>query len=158
MTPEEWDELAEQVLTRGVQNEAEQMLTQQAGSTDNCPPPGFSDESDKEEEQTTVRRSSRQTKNQGLKRYVSPVSNSVKLITCEDDITELNLATLEAYRTRLTTIKTVDSEATPRNKTFGLLERHLFKRRFGATSLDLSKPWNVARKNLEPEKINKKQK
>ena len=26
MTPEEWDELAEQVLTRGVQNEAKQML------------------------------------------------------------------------------------------------------------------------------------
>ena len=153
MTPEEWDDLAEQVLTRGVQNEAEQMLTQQAGSTANCPPPGFSDGPDKEEEQTTVRRSNRQTKNQGPKRYGSPVSHSVKLITCEDDIADLNLAALEAYRTRLATIKTVNSETTPVNKTFDLLERHLFKRRFGATSLDISKSWNAARKNGEPEKI-----
>ena len=100
MTPDEWDDLAEQVLTRGVQNEAEQILTQQAGPTDTCPPPGFSDESDREEEQTTARRSNRQTKNQGPKRYGSPVSHSVKLISCEDDITDLNLAALEAHRTR----------------------------------------------------------
>ena len=94
MTPEKWDDLAEQVLTRGVQNKAEQILTQKAGSTAICPPPGFSDESDKEEEQTTVRRSNRQTKNQVPKRYGSPVSHSVKLITCKDDITDLNLAAL----------------------------------------------------------------
>ena len=30
MTPEEWDDLAEQVLTRGVQNEAEQILNHKA--------------------------------------------------------------------------------------------------------------------------------
>ena len=158
MTPEEWDDLAEQVLTRGVQYEAERMLTQQAGSTAICPPPGISDESDKEEEQTTVRQSNRQTKNQGSKRYGSPVSHSLKLITCEDDITGLNLPAVEAYRTRLATIKTVNSETTPVNKTIGLLERHLFKRRFGATSLDISKSWKAARKNWEPEKITKKQK
>ena len=96
MTPGEWDELAEQVLTRGVQNEAEQILTQQAVSVDDCPPPGFSDEWDKEEEQTTVRRSNRQTKNQGPKRYGSTVSHSVKLISCEDDVSDLNMAALEA--------------------------------------------------------------
>ena len=45
MTPEEWDELAEQVLTRGVQDEAEQILTQPAVSVDDFPPPAFSDES-----------------------------------------------------------------------------------------------------------------
>ena len=28
MTPDEWDDLTEQVLTRGVQNETEQILTQ----------------------------------------------------------------------------------------------------------------------------------
>ena len=155
MTPEEWDDLAEQVLTRGVQNEAEQILTHQAGPTDICPPPGFSDESDKEEEQTTVRRSNRQTKNHGPKRYGSPVSHSVKMNTCEDDITDLNLAALEAYRTRLATIKTGNSETTMVNKTFGLLERHSFKRRFGATSLDISESWNAARNKVELKKTNK---
>ena len=154
MTPDEWDDLAEQVLTRVVQNEAEQILTQQAGPTDICPPPGFSDESDKEKEQTTVRRSNRQTKKQGPKRYDSPVSHSVKLITCEDDITDLYLAALEAYRTRLATIKTGNSETTLVNKTFGLLERHLFKRRFGATSSDISESWNAARNKV---KLKKKQ-
>ena len=97
MTTKEWDEIINQVLTRGVQNEAEKLLTQQAELVDNCRPPGFSDESDKGEDTTTVRRSSRQTKNQGPKRYGSPVSHSVELISCEDDITELNLAALEAY-------------------------------------------------------------
>ena len=155
MTPDERDDLAEQVLTWGVQNEAEQILTQQAGPTDICPPPGFSDESDKEEEQTTVRRSNRQTKNQGPKRYGSPVSHSVKLISCEDDLTDLNLAALEGYRTRLAIIKTGNSETTLVNKTFGLLERHLFKRRFGATSLDSSESWNAARNKVELKKTNK---
>ena len=96
MTPDEWVDITEQILTRGVQKEAEQILTQQAGPIDTCPPPGFSDESDKEEDATTVRRSNRQTKNQGPKRYGSPVSHSVKLIDCQDDITDLNLAALEA--------------------------------------------------------------
>ena len=123
------DDLAEQVLTRGLQNEAERILTQQAGPTDICPPPGFSDKSDKEEEQTTVSWSTRQTKNQGPKRYGSPVYHSVKRISCEDDITDLKLAALDAYTTRLATIKTGNSEATLGNKTFGLLERHLLKKK-----------------------------
>ena len=59
MMPDEWDGITEQVLTRGVQKEAEQILTQQAGPSNTCPPPDFSDESDEEEEATTVRRSNR---------------------------------------------------------------------------------------------------
>ena len=155
MTPDEWDDLTEQVLTRGVQKEAEQILTQQAGPINTCPPPGFSDESDKEEDATTVRRSNRQTKNQGPKRYGSPVSHSVKLISCEDDITDLNLANLEAYRTRLATFNPNNKETTLENNTFGLLERHLFKRRFGATSLDVSGSWNAVRNKAELKKKNK---
>ena len=77
-------------MNREVQNEAEKLLTQQAESVVNSPAV-FADESDKEEDTTTVRRSSRQTKNQGAKRYGSPVSHSVKLISCDDDVTELNL-------------------------------------------------------------------
>ena len=103
-----------------------------------------------------MRRNNRQTKNQEPKRCGSPVSHSVKLITCEDDITDLNLAALEAYRTRLATITAANSETSPVNKTFGLLERDLYKPRFGATYLDIAKSWNAARNNGEPEKVNKK--
>ena len=155
MTPDEWDDIAEQVLTRRVEREAEQILTQQAGPIDTFTPPGFSDESDKEEDTTTVRRSTRQTKNQGPKRYGIPVSHSVKLIDCEDDITELNLAALEAYRTRLANVHTNIKESTLENNTFGLLERHLFKRRFGTTSLDASGSWNAVRNKAELKKKNK---
>ena len=148
MTTKEWEEITNQVLTRRVQNEAEKLLTQQAEPVDKSPAV-FADESDKEEDTTTVRRSSRQTKNQGPKRYGSPVSHSVKLISCEDDVTELNLAALEAYRMRLAKLNINNKETTLENNTFDLLERHLFKRKFGATSLDESGSWNAARNKAE---------
>ena len=148
MTSKEWEEITNQVLTRGVQNEADKLLTQQAESVDNSRAV-FADESDKEEDTTTVRRSSRQTKNQGPKRYGSPVSHSVKLIGCEDDMTELNLAALEAYRLRLAKLNINKKETTLENNTFDLLERYLFKRKFGATSLDESGSWNTARNKAE---------
>ena len=122
MTTKEWEEITNQVLTQGVQNEAEKLLTQQAESVDNSPAV-FADESDKEEDTRTVRRSSRQTKNQGPKRYGSPVSHSVKLISCEDDMTELNLAALEAYRLRLAKFNINNKETTLENNTFDLLTR-----------------------------------
>ena len=80
MTPVEWEELAEQVMTRGVQKEAQQILTAKADTVVEFSPPGFSDNSDQEEKQTVVRRSGRQTKNQEWKRYESAVSHSVKLM------------------------------------------------------------------------------
>ena len=101
------------------------------------------------------RRRNRQTKNQGPKRYGSPVSHSVKLISCEDDVTEINLAALEAYRTRLANLNLNNKKKTPENNTFNLLERHLFKRKFGATSLDDSGSWNAARNKAEVKKNNK---
>ena len=70
MISKEWEALTNQVLTRGVQKEAEKLLNQQAGPVDTCPPTGFSDESDKEEEETTVRRSNRQT----VSRWFGPCS------------------------------------------------------------------------------------
>ena len=156
LTPGEWDEMAKQVLTRGVQKEAEQILTAKADTIVEFPPPGFSDMSDHEGEQTTLRRSNRQTKNQGPQRFGSPVSHSVKLISCEDDITDLNMAALEAYRERYATVNTDTSESTPTNTKFGLMERHLFKRRIGQTSPDLSKPWNAAGKLPPQSELEKK--
>ena len=147
MTSQEWEDVTNQVLTRGVQKEAEKLMSRQMDPVDYSTP-GFADESDKEEDTTTVRRSNRQTKNQGPKRYGSPVSHSIKLIGCEDDVTELNLAALEAYRLRLAKLNINTKEASETN-TFDRLERHLFKRKFGATSLDEAGSWNVARNKEE---------
>ena len=147
MTSQEWEEITNQVLTRGVQKEAEKLLSQQMDPVDYSTP-GFADGSDKEEDTTTVRRSNRQTKNQGPKRYGSPVSHSIKLIGCEDDVTELNLAALEAYRLRLAKLN-INNKETSENNTFDRLERHLFKRKFGATSLDEAGSWNAARNKEE---------
>ena len=132
---------------QGVQKEAEKLLSQQMDRVDYSTP-GFADESDKEEDTTTVRRNNRQTKNQGPKRYGSPVSHSIKLIGCEDNVTELNLAALEAYRLRLAKLN-INNKGTSENNTFDRLERHLFKRKFGATSLDEAGSWNAARNKEE---------
>ena len=73
------------------------------------PPPGFSDESSKDEHQGSIapiRRSNRQTKNQGPKRYGDPVKHSVRLLCSEVDLTDLNKAALEAYRLKLVRLKT----------------------------------------------------
>ena len=147
MTSQQWEEITNQGLTRGVQKEVEKLLSQQMDPVDYSTP-GFADESDKEEDTTTVRRSNRQTKNQGPKRYGSPVSHSIKLIGCEDDVTELNLAVLEAYRLRLAKLN-INNKETSENNTFDRLERHLFKKKFGATSLDEAGSWNAARNKEE---------
>ena len=73
MTPGEWDELAEQVLTRGIQKESEQILTANEDTIVEVHPPDFADEAGQDEEPLAVRRSGRQTNNQGPKRYGSPV-------------------------------------------------------------------------------------
>ena len=78
---EDWNLLADQVLTRGVQRAAETILknVDTSGDEGNNALPGFSDESG--ESDVTVRRSERQTKNKGPSRYGNPVKHSVKLIT-----------------------------------------------------------------------------
>ena len=89
-----------------------------------------------------MRRSERQTKNKGPSRYGSPVKHSVKLITSQHDITDLNKAALEAYRIKLATFKTDVNK--PVETKIGLLEKHLFRRKFGSEALDITKTWNAA--------------
>ena len=82
MTPEEWDKLADQVLTRGIQKTAEEFLNTKELTPEELStgvtrsPPGFSDETRVEEEDMTgskVRRSKRSNKNQRPKRLGSPI-------------------------------------------------------------------------------------
>ena len=131
----------DQVLTRGVQKEAEAILKNADGSEDerSSAPPGFSDEPG--ETEAPIRRSGRQTKNKGPIRFGNPVTHSIKLITSNQDITDLNKAALEAYRVRLATLKPDVSR--PIETKLGLLEKHLFRRKFGSEALDISKMWNA---------------
>ena len=141
LAPEDWNELSEQVLTRGVQKEAEAILKNTDGSEDerSNAPPGFSDESS--EAEITIRRSGRQNKNKGPVRFGNPVTRSIKLTTSDHDVFELNKSAIEAYRMRLATLKPDDNN--PTETKLGLLERHIFRRKFGSEALDISKGWNT---------------
>ena len=125
-----------------MQKAAENILKTVDTSCDesNNTPPGFSDESS--ESDVTVRRSERHTKNKGPSGYGNPVKHSVKLIITQQDITDLKKAALEAYRTKLATFKTDVNK--PVETKLGLLEKHLFRRKFGIEALDITKTWNAA--------------
>ena len=100
----------------------------------------LSDESG--ESEVPVRRSERQAKNKGPSRFKNPVKHSIKLITTEQDITDLNKAALEAYRVKISTFKSDVNK--PVETKLGLLEKHLFRRQFGSDALDITKTWNAA--------------
>ena len=142
LVTEDWNLLADQVLTSGVQKEAETILKNADMSDDegSNAPPGFSDESG--ESEVPVRRSGRQTKNKGPIRFGNPVKHSIKSITTDQDIRDLNKVALEAYRVKLATFKSDFNK--PVETKLGLLEKHLFRRKFGSEALDITKTWNAA--------------
>ena len=132
--------MADQVLERGVQRTAADILHSKVNAgedEDSNNPPGFSDES--EEEGTSVRKSRRSKK--GPSRYGDPIKHSVKSISYHNDLLDLNQAALEAYRIKLATVKP-DSTNSVETK-FGLLEKHLFRRKFGSEALDINRSWNA---------------
>ena len=69
------------------------------------------------------------------------MTHSIKLITTDQDITDRNKAALEAYRVRLAILEPDVSR--PIETKLGLLEKHLFRRKFGSEALDISKTWNA---------------
>ena len=92
------------MLERGVQRAAEYTLKSKDATgedEDSNNPPGFSDES--EEGETSVRTSGRSKK--GTSRYGDPVKHSVKLISSQNDILDLNKAAMKAYCIKLATFK-----------------------------------------------------
>ena len=105
--------------------------------------PGFSDKSNKDEHDTAIpiRRSGRQMKNQGPRRYGDPIKHSVQLICLEADIKDLNKAALEVYRPKLAIFETHTNK--PTETKMGLFERHNFRRKFGYASLDMRRSWNA---------------
>ena len=136
----DWNRLADQVLERGVQRRAADILQSKEDVKDeeeSNNPPVFSDESEVEE--TSVRKSGRSKK--GPTRYGNPIKHSVKSISYHNDILDLNQAALEAYRIKLANFKpdVLNSVETK----FGLLEKHLFRSKFGSEALDINRSWNA---------------
>ena len=100
-------------------------------------PPGFSDESEVEE--TSVSKSGRAKK--GPTRYGNPIKHSVKSISYQNNLLDLKQAALEAYRIKLANFKPGASNSVETK--FGLLEKHLFRRKFGSEALDITRSWNA---------------
>ena len=89
--------------------------------------------------ETSVRRCGRATK--GPSRKGDPIKHSVKLISTEDDIMDLKKAALEAYRIKLAAFKP-DTKNSIESK-FGLLEKHLIRRKFWSKALEINRSWNA---------------
>ena len=150
MGDEEWQSLADQVLTRGLQRTADEIIrsrtdnqTETAG--EHGSPSGISDDSVVDEQgSASVRRSKRTTKNQGPKRLGSPVKHSVKYISADEEA-DINEMALEQYRYGLANVKT--DKSNPMETRLKLLGRHLFRKKFGYTAFDTTQPsstqWKV---------------
>ena len=140
LTPADWNRMADQVLERGVQRAAADILNSKETTgedEDSNNPPVFSDES--EEGETSVRRSGRTKK--GPSRYGDPIKHSVKSISYQNDLLDLNQPAFEAYRIKLATFK-ADKTNSVETK-FGLLEKNLFRRKFGSEVLDINRSWSA---------------
>ena len=140
LTAADWNRLADQVLERGVQRTAADILHSQENAEDgeeSNNSPGFLDESEVEE--TSGRKSGRSKK--GPIRYGNPIKHSVRSISYHTDLLDLKQAALEAYRIKLANFKP-DASNSVETK-FGLLEKHLFRRKFGSEALDINRSWNA---------------
>ena len=131
LTPADWNIMADQKLERGVQRAAEDILKPRDATGE--------DDDESEEGETSVRRSGRSKK--GPSRYGDPIKHSVKLISSQNDILDLNKAALEAYRIELVTIK-LDAKNSIESS-FEMWKNHLFRRKFGSELLDVNRSWNA---------------
>ena len=146
MGDEEWQSLADQVLTRDLQKTADEMIksrteNQTETTGEHGSPSGISNDSVVDDQgSASVRRSKRTTKNQGPKRLGSPVKHSVKYISADEEA-DINEMALEQYRFGLANVKT--DKNNPMETRLKLLERHLFRKKFGYAALDTTQPWST---------------
>ena len=146
MGDEEWQSLADQVLTRGLQRTADKIIrsrtvnqTETTGEHES--PSGILDDSVVDEQgSASVRRSKRTTKNQEPKRLGSPVKHSVKYISADEEA-DINEMALQQYRYGLANVKT--DKNNPMETRLKLLERHLFRKKFGFAALDTTQLWST---------------
>ena len=143
LAPAEWENLADQFLKSGVQKVADDLRGNvQSASEKNTifePPQGSSDESSAED--SGVRRSSGQTKNKEPEPFGDPVKHSIKQVS-EKELSggALLKAALQEYRRRFTEFR--ERSDRPVESKLRILERHLFRRKFGYATLDKGSDWN----------------
>ena len=101
LTPADLNKMADQVLKRGVQQAAEETLPSREAAVD---------------DNDYIRRSGRATKVPS--RYGDPIKHSVKLISSEDDIMDLNKAALEKNRIKMATLNPTRKIQLNRNLAF----------------------------------------
>ena len=146
MGDEEWQSLVDQVVTRGLQRTVDKIIksrteNQTETTGEHGSPSGISDDSVVDEQgSASVRRSKRTTKNQGPKRLCSPVKHSVKYISADEEA-DINEMALEQYRYGLANVKT--DKNNPMETRLKLLERHLFRKKFGYAALETTQPWST---------------
>ena len=73
--------------------------------------------------------------------FLACFSKFCRQISTVKDIADLNEMALEQYRYKLANLKTDTSK--PLETRLNLLERHLFRRKFGYSALDTSRPWKA---------------
>ena len=129
--PSDWEKYADQLLKRGVQRVADdirgnpQQILEK--NTTFEPPQGFSVESSAEE--SSITRSSRQTKNKEPKRFGDPIKYSNKEISENLTGGALLKTALQEYRKQLRDFK--ERSDRPVESKLRRLGRHLFMRKFG---------------------------
>ena len=136
LVPAEWESLADQLLKRGVQKVADDLRghDQPASERDTRFEPLQASQN------RGVRRSSRQTKSKEPKRFGDPVKHSIKEVSEELTGGALLKAALQEYRRLLTNFQ--ERSDRPTESKLRLLERHLFRRKFGHATLDKGVDWN----------------
>ena len=145
MGAEEWQSLADQVWTRGLQKTAEEIIksrteNQTETTGKHGSPSGILDDSIVDEQVgTSVRCSKRATKNQGPKRLGSPVKHSVKYISADEEA-DINVMALEQSRYGLANVNTDKNK--PMETRLKLLEHNLFRKKLCYTALDTTQPWS----------------
>ena len=145
LAPTKWETLGDQVHKRGVKKVADELRgkNQSVGEWDERldPPTGASDDSSIED--TGVGRSWRQTKSKDSQHFGDLFKHSIKEISGEK-LSEgaLPKIALHEYRRRLTHFKTRSDR--PIETRSGLLERDLFRQKFGYASLDEGVDWNLS--------------
>ena len=142
LAPAEWENLADQLLKRGIQKVADDLRgnVQPASERDTMfePPQGVSDDSSAKD--SKVRRSSRQTKSKEPNRFGDPVKHSIKELSEELSGGALLKAPLQEYRKRLADFH--ERSDRPVESKLRILERHLFRRKFGDATPDKGTDWN----------------
>ena len=135
LAPAEWENLVDQLPKRGVHKVADELRGQSQPAAERDEkfelPQGASDDSSVED---AGLKGAQIDKEHGAKTLWGPSKHSIKEVSEELTGGAVLKAALQEYRRRLTEFK--EQNDRPTESKLGLLERHLFKGKFGYATLD----------------------